>query len=162
VTGASPIHASLVTLRDVAGVNGSFLVGTEGQLLARDLPPLFDDAVLGEVGGRLVRLNDTFASIGQDADVCVLRFSEFKLYVKAMPRSILCVLTTAAVNMPALKMASNLVARRVFPEVDRLALAPAAAGPATLAAAPGSVPAGPPAPGDGAPPPRLYRGRRVG
>ena len=58
-------------------------------------------------------------SIGfEGASTLTLRFSEHKLHVRSIGEMLLCVLTGAKVNAPALRMAINLVARRVQGEVD--------------------------------------------
>ena len=51
---ASPIGAGLGSLFDLQGVYGSFLVTTAGDVVARALPEVVDDATLFEVGGRVV------------------------------------------------------------------------------------------------------------
>ena len=40
------MRASLVTLKDVYGITGSFIFTRSGALVARELPPMFDDAAL--------------------------------------------------------------------------------------------------------------------
>lgn len=100
-------------LRDVDDVQGSFLVGGAGELLARDLPAVFHAELFAEIGPRLVRLRETFDPTGSDPTTVTLRFSDHKLHVRSLGASLLCVLTGAKVNAPALRMAMNLVARRV-------------------------------------------------
>jgi predicted regulator of Ras-like GTPase activity (Roadblock/LC7/MglB family) len=105
-------HA-LVGLRDVDDVHGSFLIGGDGSLLARDLPEVFRDELFSEVGPRLVRLRETLESNGEDVKSLVLRFTEHKLYLRPVGASLLCIITGARVNGPALRMATNLVAKHV-------------------------------------------------
>jgi len=107
---------ALTGLRDVEDVQGSFLIGAEGTLLARDLPPVFHAELFAEVGPRLVRLRETFDPGSQQPSTVTLRFSEHKLHVRSIGQLLLCVLTGAKVNAPALRMAINLVARRVQSE----------------------------------------------
>jgi predicted regulator of Ras-like GTPase activity (Roadblock/LC7/MglB family) len=159
MAAAGPVDSvrdTLVTLRDVAGIQGSFLINGAGGLVARDLPVVFDDGALWEVGSRIARLRDTFSAVGDDVDVAVMRFEDHKLYLKIIPAGALCILTAAAVNMPALRMAANLVARRVAPLLER-------AGAEGLA--PREPPSmSPPAAAAAAPPAahvRRYRGRIV-
>jgi hypothetical protein len=141
------LSSALTGLRDVDDVHGSFVVAATGQ---------------PDVGPRLVRLRETLDSSGPAMTQLVLRFAEHKLYVRAVGRVLLCVLTGARVNGPALRMATNLVAKRVetgsitLPDDDE----PTTVGQLTPSPPRASVPA--PAP---APPPRreiLYRGRRPG
>ena len=64
------------------------------------------------MGPRLLRLREMFdAGIG--ASTVTLRFNHHKLHVRSVGPMLLCVLTGDAVNGPALRMAINLVARRV-------------------------------------------------
>jgi len=147
----------LAGMRDVDGVHGSFVVTRSGTLAGKDLPPMFDDAVLTEVGRRIVRLHDGLCSDGQDFDHCVMRFADHKLYLRSVPNGFLCVLSTNGVNTPALKMALTLTARRVDPLI--LDAAAAAAPPASAI-----PPRASEAPQSGGAPSRrqaTYRGHRV-
>ncbi|HVU50993.1 MAG TPA: hypothetical protein VHL80_09930 [Polyangia bacterium] len=130
--GSSELLASLGTLKDVAGIMGSFVLTEQGRLVAREIPPLFDDAALAEAGGRLTRLRETFATVGDRLEVAVVRFRDHKLYLKALGGGMLCIVAEAGVNMPALRMAANLVGRRIVPALERAALElpPPAAPPA--------------------------------
>ena len=159
------IFPILSTLRDVDGVEGAFVISDEGELVDKDLPAMFDAQLFSEVGPRIVRLKDTFASGGDDMDSCVIRFADFKLYIRAMQRGFLCILSTVGVNMPALKMGVQLAQRRI--------LAEAGLDPGSPSSARGSLPPGslPPASYGSYPPPLssppssksglTYRGRPV-
>jgi predicted regulator of Ras-like GTPase activity (Roadblock/LC7/MglB family) len=103
-------HA-LCSLRDVGGVHGSFVLSPAGELIGKDLPAVFDERVFAEVGPRIARLRDTFASVGDPVDSCVLRFAEHKLFLRAMDEGTVGVLLTLTANMPALKMAVTLAVR---------------------------------------------------
>ncbi|HEX2658020.1 MAG TPA: hypothetical protein VHU40_07095 [Polyangia bacterium] len=153
---ASPFGAGLGSLFDLQGVYGSFLVTTSGDVVARALPEVVDDATLIEVAGRVIRLAETFETVGVAPELCVLRFADHKLYIKGLLAGVLCILTTSDVNLPALRMAANVVARRVGPELARAraAVADGATAPAPHKSPPaaGVAPAGP----------RMYRGRPIG
>jgi predicted regulator of Ras-like GTPase activity (Roadblock/LC7/MglB family) len=157
-TGAD-VRASLGTLKDIAGITGSFVFTHGGQLVARELPTLFDDTALAEASGRLTRLRDTFAALGDALEVAVVRFRDHKLYVKSFGAGMLCIVADGAVNMPALRMAANLVSRRIAPALEGSGLEP------LVLDAP-APPLGAPAPARGpvaqAPPGmRRFRGRPV-
>ena len=94
----------LSTLRDVDGVHGAFVISEDGALIDLDMPAMFEPSLFGEVGPRIVRLRETFASGGDEMDACALRYGDFKLYVRAMQKGFLCILSSIGVNMPALKM----------------------------------------------------------
>ncbi|HEY3498783.1 MAG TPA: roadblock/LC7 domain-containing protein [Polyangiaceae bacterium] len=157
-------------LRDVDDVQGSFLLGPEGQLIARDLPAVFDAELFADVGPRIARLRETFDPSGAEATTLTLRFSDHKLHVRSLGSSLLCVLSGTTVNAPALRMAMNLVARRVGAgggqhEDEVTTLVPVNA--TQRSPAPQSVP--PAAPRPSSPPAAgaarkdvLYRGRRPG
>jgi predicted regulator of Ras-like GTPase activity (Roadblock/LC7/MglB family) len=144
---------SLATLKDVAGIMGSFVFADDGRLVAREIPAMFDDTALAEASGRLTRLRDTFAAVGDRLDVAVVRFRDHKLYLKALGAGMLCILAEGGVNMPALRMAANLVGRRIVPALER-----AAQEPAPLAAASPPSPRPPPEMPPGM---RRFRGRTV-
>jgi len=173
VTADSALGAGLGTLFDLPEVYGSFLVTPAGSIAARAIPEIVDDATLAEVGGRVIRLGDTFQTIGVSPELCVIRFIEHKLYVKTLPVGVLCIVTGAGISLPALRMAANLVARKVSPEMSRLGGAAPLAAPATFQPRTSStgmaVPPPPPpppttssslpaVPGSSA---RMYRGRPI-
>ena len=169
----SPLGAGLGTLFDLPEVYGSFLVTPAGSIAARALPEIVDDATLAEVGGRVIRLGDTFQTIGVSPELCVIRFVEHKLYVKTLPIGVLCIVTGIGISLPALRMAANLVARKVAPEMSRIGngTTPALPVPGALmsrtsstgmAVSPPPPPPPPSAPaGSGSPPARMYRGRPI-
>jgi predicted regulator of Ras-like GTPase activity (Roadblock/LC7/MglB family) len=147
------ISQTLSSLRDIQGVHGSFFVSPAGRLVSKDLPSVFDESLFAEVGPRLVRLQETLTSTGDDLEMCLLRFAEHKLFLRPTVTGSLCVLMTASVNLPALKMAVNLAARRVNAELTGVGELP----PVSTRSAP------PPEPGPGSPSshPQIYRGRVI-
>jgi len=122
--GSAELVASLGTLKDVAGIMGSFVFTEDGRVVAREIPPLFDDTALAEASGRLTRLRETFAAVGDRLDVAVVRFRDHKLYLKVLGAGMLCIVAEGVVNMPALRMAANLVGRRIVPALERASLEP--------------------------------------
>src|SRR5262249_23159687 len=139
-----------------------FVFTRGGDLVARELPPMFDDTALGEASSRLMRLHETFAAAGDHLDVAVLRFRDYKLFVKTLPAGALCILSDGAVNMPALRRAASLVGRRITPALDTLASAPASL-IAEVDAPPPPPPSPAPLPSPLMAPPgmRRFRGRPV-
>jgi predicted regulator of Ras-like GTPase activity (Roadblock/LC7/MglB family) len=116
---AETVRGSLATLKDVAGITGSFVCSTDGRLVAREIPALFEDAVLAEAGSRLVRVGETFATHGDDIETAVVRFGEHRLYLKAIGGGMLCIVVAGPVNIPALRMAANMVTHRPIPKRPR-------------------------------------------
>lgn len=168
-TGAGPAGRSLVvgaltTLRDVAGITGSFVFRSDGGLVARDIHAMFDDGALVEAAERLARLRDTFAAVGDQLETAVIRFQDHKLYLKIVGEGMLCILASESVNMPALRMAANLVSRRIGAEVARDDGAAADESPAVEPMAGGVNGAAPPprrSPRTAPPGMRRFRGHTV-
>ena len=162
------VRSSLATLTDVTGIAGSFVCTTSGRLIAREIPALFEDAVLAEAGSRLLRIGETFAAGGDALEFAVVRYGENRLYLKAIPGGMLCIVVAGEVNMPALRMAANLVGRRIAPAVARAQTElpppafeappqrPAPMAPSASPMGPGSAPASNAAPG------RRFRGQSLG
>jgi predicted regulator of Ras-like GTPase activity (Roadblock/LC7/MglB family) len=156
------VKSSLGTLKDVAGITGSFVFTLEGQLVAREIPALFDDAALAEASGRLTRLRDTFAAVGDTLDIAVVRYRDHKLYIKVLGSGMLCIVAEGAVNMPALRMAANLVGRRIAPVLERGELSPLYSPDSAEASAPTAAPATDSRPVSTMPPGmRRFRGRPI-
>jgi predicted regulator of Ras-like GTPase activity (Roadblock/LC7/MglB family) len=109
----NPLRQLLLTLADVEGVIGSFVLSDAGGLLATDLPATFDAAAFAEAGPRILRLAELGGSYGEQTRFFVIRFAEYKLYVRVMPDAFLGVLVTPSTSMPALKAAAGVVGRRV-------------------------------------------------
>ncbi len=150
---AESIRGSLATLKDVAGITGSFVCAADGRLVAREIPSLFEDAVLAEAGSRLMRVSETFAAGGDDVEAAVVRYGEHRLYLKALSGGMLCIVASGPVNMPALRMAANLVSRRIAPAVAQAQLEPPPDPPAAASA--------PDPPARGIPGMRRFRGRAI-
>jgi predicted regulator of Ras-like GTPase activity (Roadblock/LC7/MglB family) len=106
----------------VTGIAGSFVFTANGELVAREIHAMFDDAALVEAAERLTRLCETFASVGDEVELAVIRFQDHKLYLKALNGGMLCILADGVVNMAALRMAANLVGRRIAADIERINL----------------------------------------
>lgn len=124
----------LSTLRDVDGVQGAFVISDDGTLIELDMPAMFAPSLFEEVGPRIVRLRETFASGGDEMDACTMRFGDFKLYIRAMQMGFICILASIGVNMPSLKMGAQLVQRRILAEFGLPDGSPASSPPPSLAA----------------------------
>lgn len=110
------IAIPLQTLRDIEGVLGSFLVGERGELIGRDVPAACSSEVLFMLGTRLQQLCDAFvsANIGGAFECTTLYFPQHKVHVRALGNAFLIVVLSAEVNLPALKMAVNMVGRQLL------------------------------------------------
>lgn len=147
--------AALTALRDIEGVLGSFLLDPDGQILARDLPPLFDADALAKASVHLSRLRAALEIEGNTFESCVARFGPHLLLLRAAQANTLCVLCPRGTNMPAVHMSTTLIARRIGNPGGRASspsLPPAEPDPFAPART-----SAPPSPS----PSRLFRGRRV-
>jgi predicted regulator of Ras-like GTPase activity (Roadblock/LC7/MglB family) len=109
----------LRSLRDIEGVLGSFVMSERGELLVRDAPAAAGSDVLTKVGGRLRQLGDAFAfaDIGAAFESTTLTFREYKLHVRSLGKQFVVVLLSSEVNLPALRMALNMLSRRLQVEL---------------------------------------------
>lgn len=114
------ITETLTGLRDVDDVRGSFVLNGGGELVARDLPAMFHSELFSEIGPRLVRLRETLESDGEEMTQVTLRYAEHKLHLRTVGALLLGVITGAKVNGPALRMAINLVTRRVAAQAGNI------------------------------------------
>lgn len=106
------VEETLRTLQDVQGIVGSCLFQGGGEMLAQDLPSFFGTAA-EEVGPRIARLHDAAALADGRVSHFVIRYGQHKLSSRPLDGAILAVLSQTDVNMPALRMAMNLVARKL-------------------------------------------------
>jgi predicted regulator of Ras-like GTPase activity (Roadblock/LC7/MglB family) len=151
------LHA-LGTLRDVEGVVGSFVVDSQGGVLARDMPNVVDEHALSGAARRVARLRAALETGGRKAEQCSLRFGSYLLVARPEGRVVLCVLVSGAANLMSLHMGATLVARRLASEVADVTPKPRASLP------PPSLPPPPPLPPllpEPASPTRIFRGRPV-
>lgn len=163
----------LGTLRDVEGVQGSFVLSTRGELLARDLPAVLDDGLFAVVGPRILRFHYALTAQGEDLCQVVLRFAQHRLEVRPGASGFVCVLCDVNTNAAALRMAMALVARGLEPVLEGRTHAAPATLPAQLATGLDEATPAPPTPAttpgrstllsptSSARAPITYRGRRL-
>ncbi|HKU38625.1 MAG TPA: hypothetical protein VJR89_10775 [Polyangiales bacterium] len=168
------ISLRLRSLRDIDGVLGSFMIGERGELLGRDVTAACGSDVLMLVSSRMQQLCDAFVSadIGGAFESTTLCFPQYKLQVRAIGSAFLVAVLSAQVNLPALRMAMNMLGRQLLLELEAMAsFPPEESGEMRRPSAPpppppaaGRVSSPPPllsGPTVEIPPPRSYRGRRI-
>ena len=141
----------LRSLRDVGDLLGSFVVSDFGEVVVRDVPAIFDDETLDESATRLVRLRETLDGTDDPMEHALLDYGEHKLFLRAFTGATLVVLAPRGVNVPSLRMAATLVARKLERSLGAYPTAPqpAAAPPISAPPAEGVVdPADPDRPAD--------------
>jgi predicted regulator of Ras-like GTPase activity (Roadblock/LC7/MglB family) len=103
---------TLATLKDLGGIIGSFLIGSGGSVVAQDLPAYYGPAAY-EVGPRVQRLRAALSMAEGDVSLCVLRYGSHKVSLRPIGEGLLAVIAEHDVNLPALRMATNLVAKKL-------------------------------------------------
>lgn len=104
--------ATLSTLKDLEGVIGSFLVSSSGTVVAQDLPSFFGSAAY-EVGPRAQRLRQALAMTEGDVALCHLRYGSHKVTLRPIGVGLLAIVSKESVSVPALRMATNLVSKKL-------------------------------------------------
>jgi hypothetical protein len=108
------VASTLVGLRDVRGVEGSFLLLLPGgEVLTRDGLAVVTEASIADTSRRLSNMFQALESVCPGADEAVLRFDGLSLFARKSERVLLGVLAAETASMPALRMAANLVLRQL-------------------------------------------------
>lgn len=103
--------AFLEDLNQVPGVLGSLLISADGELVAEHLPGWWRGRG-GDAAPRLAVVLDALSG-GRTIQAFCLRFFEHRLHVLPAATGYLCVLTELWTSAAMLKMAMNVVARRL-------------------------------------------------
>jgi predicted regulator of Ras-like GTPase activity (Roadblock/LC7/MglB family) len=162
------VESVLRSLRDIEGVLGSFLLDERGELIAQDMPSLFDHSTLSYASTRLSQLRAALESATPAGfDGCTARFGSHLLLLRAARARTLCVLCPVGTNLNTLQMGLNLVARRVAAVLQNVPAPPVPPAPAAPAPRPARVSLPPPEehaelpPADPGSTTRFFRGRPV-
>ena len=129
----------LAALKDIHGVEGSFVMNVNGDLVCRHMPTIFADEIFPELGRRLLNIYSTFDLQVSQFDDLLLKFEGYWLYIRRAAHGFLSILTTESVNYPALKMASNLALGQINSQIQNvkpLPIAPAGTVSSPTASAP--------------------------
>jgi predicted regulator of Ras-like GTPase activity (Roadblock/LC7/MglB family) len=116
VDSASPASAQgreLVLLRDVPGVIGSVTVQLNGDVLACDLPRLFDAETVRQVATRIIQLYAAMSSDGSEFTNANIAYKGYQLHVERLTTGLLGVLAHENLDRAALGMAIRLIGRRL-------------------------------------------------
>lgn len=103
----------LRNLKDVPGVIGGFVLNNDGALAGQDMPAFVGTDIYPDVGRRIAAAFSALDSSVGEFDDLLLKFDEHCLYVRRLPHGTLSILSTANVNLPALKMATSIAATKV-------------------------------------------------
>ena len=105
----------LQDINAVVGVTGSFVCNSDGDVLARALPDVFDDAVVSPVARTMAQ---TLAGLHMArrrkvGDVDLL-YSDSRLIVKGLSSDgVLCILCVRRINVPLLNLTADVAANKL-------------------------------------------------
>ena len=181
MSGPADVLAAVQLLRDVRGVEGSFVISANGGILAADLPVFMDASVVGAAAPRIQRLRESLLPEGEIFESCQLRYQHFSLRLQVFSRGLLCLLLAEGVNKAALRMAANITTRKLENLLQLAGSTSTVARQSSVATAPDPAPATAPKPSSPVPAvsspatpgkvpvppasgaaPKYYRGARVG
>lgn len=143
------MQSVLTALKDIPGVVGSFVLSSQGGLIAREMPAIYPDSTFPELGRRLASVSEAMETQVSTVQDLLLKFEGYWLFVRRTTQGFLSILTTETVNFPALKMASNVALKQVAEKlaaVSAVPLAPVEVVPIEPAPAPVPEPAAPATP----------------
>ena len=103
----------LSALKDIQGVVGSFVLADGGGLVSREMPALYPDALFPKIGRRLGSVNEALETQKGPYSELLLKFDAYWLLSRRTQHCSLNILTTDAVNYPALRMATNVALKQI-------------------------------------------------
>ncbi len=119
--------SGLDALRDVQGVLGGFFANRAGQLVATSMPTFFDREELDALIPRMAAVVAGGGEVSDDElEHYVLRFRDYHFHLRPESHGMLYVMSEPNTNLPALRMACRLVARRVGRAPSTIPATPAA------------------------------------
>ncbi len=108
----------LESLKDVAGVAGSFAMDEDGELVAVAMPSYVQAEDLATIAPRIQWLVEAASELKVQSEWCVLYFSDYHLQVAPFHGGKLVMLTAPDVNARALRMAAKILCRKLEKLVD--------------------------------------------
>lgn len=103
----------LIALKDIPGVVGSFVLTPQGALVGREMPAIYPDDIFPELGRRLATIGEVLESQVGVVRELLLKFGGYSVFVRQTAECFLAVLAAEAVNLPALRMATNVALKQI-------------------------------------------------
>ncbi len=110
----------LTALKDIPGVIGSFVLNDKGALVSREMPAIYPDDIYPEMGRRLIGVYEAIALQMASLGDLLLKFEGSWFLCRRTTQCYLGILTTEAVNYPALKMATNVALKQLDEKVPSM------------------------------------------
>jgi predicted regulator of Ras-like GTPase activity (Roadblock/LC7/MglB family) len=119
------MQSVLAQLITVPGVVGGMVYDTEGTLLSRTFPPLFDDALLANAARVLVDGAAGLETVTGKVGMLDMRFADARIVVRPMTGAHLVLLCAAQTNLQLLNISTSVA----MPKLERLVAALPPPGP---------------------------------
>jgi predicted regulator of Ras-like GTPase activity (Roadblock/LC7/MglB family) len=108
------VESILKDINAVVGVTGSFVCNQEGQVVARALPAVFDEATLSLVGRTATQTVAGLQTLRRrKAGDLDLLYGGGRVLVKNLRYGCLCILCVPRINVPLLNLTANVAARKL-------------------------------------------------
>jgi predicted regulator of Ras-like GTPase activity (Roadblock/LC7/MglB family) len=108
------VESILKDINAVVGVTGCFVCDEEGQVVARALPAVFDEAMLSLVGRTATQTVAGLQTLRRrKAGDLDLLYGAGRLLVKNLRYGCLCVVCVPRINVPLLNLTANVAARKL-------------------------------------------------
>lgn len=138
------MESLLAQLNTVPGVVGSLVSDSEGKVVAKVFPELFDTGMLQNVAKILSDGSVGLEAVTGPLGVADFRFGDSRLFVRPFPGALLLVLSTKSVNPELLSISSQIAVRKLEKLVADRKTAEAEAAQVAAAVRAGARPPPPP------------------
>jgi predicted regulator of Ras-like GTPase activity (Roadblock/LC7/MglB family) len=102
----------LSSLRTIAGVDGSFLFSTSGELWSRDLASFYTTEFLATLQNHILQMFKVADQYIDNFDDLLLSYREKKLYIRRLEAKFLCVITMPECDLGSLRMGCKLLIKQ--------------------------------------------------
>lgn len=107
------------TIDDLPGVNGSFCLSSEGELLHQTLKAPFSAAIFSSLGPRVNQLFQGVEESYTSIDECIIGFEGYSLYLRrGIKQRIIGVVSEEKPNLTAMRVSCNLVFRQLPDDME--------------------------------------------
>jgi predicted regulator of Ras-like GTPase activity (Roadblock/LC7/MglB family) len=112
------VERILKEINTVVGVAGSFICDNEAHVLAFNMPELFDESILSNVGRIMIQ---TLASLSiarrrKIAEIDLV-YNQSRFIAKNLGEGCLCILCTRKINLPLLNLTATVAAKKLIPSL---------------------------------------------
>ncbi|MGE5262524.1 MAG: roadblock/LC7 domain-containing protein, partial [Acidobacteriota bacterium] len=138
-----PVETTLKEINAVLGVTGSFVCASDGNLMAKAMPGLYETGQLALAARVANQFFQALEVSGQRATEMDLIFGQQRLILKTFRGGILAILCARTINLPLLNLTVNVATKKIaaaFRTPKPAALHVESSGPSRVAPAPATVP----------------------